>query len=38
MPLRGRPGVLRVEVLDFAQFGGPKLTVDSTLFELWMGL
>ena len=23
MPLRGRPGVLRVKVLGFAQFGGP---------------
>jgi len=29
---------LNVKVLDFVQFGGPDLTVDSTIFEMWMGL
>ena len=29
---------LNVKVLDFVQFGGPELTVGSTIFELWMGL
>ena len=29
---------VKVKVLDFVQFGGPDLTVDSTIFELWMGL
>ena len=28
----------RVEVLDFVQFGGPKLTEGSPMFELWMTL
>ena len=46
-PIRGRnrrePGyrakVKAMEkVLDFIQFGGPDLTVDSTIFEMWMGL
>ena len=27
-----------VKVLDFVQLGGPDLTVDSTVFEMWMGL
>ena len=27
-----------VKVLDFVKRGGPKLTVDRTIFELWMGL
>ena len=26
------------KVLDFIQFGGPDLTVGSTIFEMWMGL
>ena len=26
------------KVLDFIQFGGPDLTVGSTVFEIWMGL
>ena len=26
------------KVLDFIKSGGPKLTVDRTVFELWMGL
>jgi hypothetical protein len=29
---------LNVKVLDFIQFGGPDLTVGSTVFEMWMGL
>ena len=29
---------LSVKVLDFVQLGGPDLTVDSTVFEMWMGL
>ena len=29
---------LTVKVLDFIQFGGPDLTVGSTIFEIWMGL
>ena len=28
----------RAKVLDFVQFGGPKLTVDSTIFELVLGI
>ena len=27
-----------VKVLDFIQFGGPDLTVGSTVFEMWMGI
>ena len=27
-----------VKVLDFVQFGGPNWTVDSTSFEMWLGL
>ncbi len=27
-----------VKVLDFVQRGGPDLTVDSTIFEMWIGL
>ena len=26
------------KVLDFVQYGGPDLTVDSTFFEMWMEL
>ncbi len=26
-----------VKVLDFVQVGGPECTVDSTLFEMWLG-
>ncbi len=29
---------LNAKVLDFIQFGGPDLTVGSTIFEMWMGL
>ena len=29
---------LSVKVLDFFQLGGPKLTVGSTIFEMWLGL
>ena len=29
---------LNVKVLDLAKFGGPALTVDSTTFEMWLGL
>ena len=29
---------LNTKVLDFVQFGGPNLTVDSTIFEMWLGL
>ena len=28
---------LSVKVLDFVQLGGPKWTVDRTVFELWLG-
>ena len=27
-----------VKVLGFVQFGGPKLTVGRTIFEMWLGL
>ena len=27
-----------VKVLDFVKLGGPDLTVDSTIFEMWMGI
>ena len=27
---------LMLKVLDFIQFGGPDLTIDSTVFEMWM--
>ena len=26
-----------VKVLDFVQLGGPILTVDRTIFEMWLG-
>ena len=29
---------LKLKVLDFVKSGGPKLTVDRTIFELWLGL
>ena len=29
---------LNTKVLDSVQCGGPDLTVDSTIFEMWMGL
>ena len=29
---------LMVKVLDFVQLGGPNLTVDSTIFEMFMRL
>ena len=29
---------LITKVLDFIQLGGPDLTVDSTIFEMWLGL
>ena len=29
---------LNVNVLDFVQFGGSILTVDRTIFEMWLGL
>ena len=29
---------LNTKVLDFVQVGGPTLMVDSTIFEMWMGL
>ena len=29
---------LNVKVLDFVQLGGPILTVDRTIFEMWLGL
>ena len=29
---------LNTKVLDFDQLGGPDLTVDSTIFEIWMSL
>ena len=28
---------VRVRVLDFVQFGGPKWMVGSTVFEMWLG-
>ena len=28
---------LRIKVLDFVQLGGPKWTVDRTVFEMWLG-
>ena len=28
----------KLKVLDFVKSGGPKLTVDRTIFELWLGL
>ena len=28
---------LNVKVLDFVQLGGPKWTVDRTVFEMWLG-
>ena len=28
---------LKRKVLDFVQFGGPILTIDRTIFELWLG-
>ena len=28
---------LNTKVLDFVQFGGPKWTVDRTVFEMWLG-
>ena len=28
---------LKVKVLDFVKFGGPILTVDRTIFEMWLG-
>ena len=28
---------LKLKVLDFVKFGGPKLTVGRTIFELWLG-
>ena len=27
-----------VKVLDFVQLSGPKLTVDRTIFEMWLGV
>ena len=27
-----------VKVLDFVKFGGPVLTIDRTIFEMWLGL
>ena len=49
LPVRGKPSggqapnytaslKHKVKVLDFIKSGGPKLTVDRTIFELWMGL
>ncbi len=29
---------LNVKVLDFIQFGGPDLTMGSTVFEMWIGI
>ena len=29
---------LITKVLDFVQDGGPNLTVDGTVFEMWMGI
>ena len=28
---------LKVKVLDFIQFGGQELVVDTTIFEMWLG-
>ena len=28
---------LNVKVLDFVQLGGPRWTVDRTVFEMWLG-
>ena len=28
---------LKLKVLDFVKFGGPILTVDRTIFEMWLG-
>ena len=28
---------LNVKVLDFMKSGGPILTIDRTIFELWLG-
>ena len=28
---------LNVKVLDFVQLGGPILTIDRTIFEMWLG-
>ena len=28
---------LRVKVLDFVKFGGPKWMVGGTIFEMWLG-
>ena len=28
---------LKVKVLDFIKSGGPILTIDRTVFELWLG-
>ena len=28
---------LKVKVLDFVKSGGPKWTVDRTVFEMWLG-
>ena len=30
-------GKAMVKVLDFVQFGGPILTIDRTIFEMWLG-
>ena len=29
---------LKTKVLDFVQLGGPKWTVDRTVFEMWLGV
>ena len=40
-PLPGSPDTasrnLKVKVLDFVKSGGPILTIDRTVFELWLG-
>ena len=28
---------LKVKVLDFVKSGGPRWTVDRTIFEMWLG-
>ena len=28
---------LKAKVLDFIQLGGPMLTIDRTIFEMWLG-
>ena len=28
---------VKMKVLDFIKSGGPRLTVGSTIFEIWMG-